>query len=287
MRTRSTCRSSCCAIRSCAAAPSSWRGAARARSSRRLATRRGATAWARRCPLLARAGCAREAVFLPPDFATYREHSRRMMDVVRAHVERVEVVGLDEAYLDLEGLYSPRAAMRRLASEIRARHASALLGRHRAEQARREGRVRRREAGGLRRPHTRAGVRPLRGVAAGARSRHRPEDGGAAASSSACARSRRSPRRPRRCSSSASAPTSDATSGRRARFEHGERVSASRARSSRSRASARSTTTSAIPTSCARRSRGWQSELCEGLAARTRRAGARSGSRCASTTSRR
>jgi DNA polymerase-4 len=41
-----------------------------------------------------------------------------MMDVVRAHVERVEVVGLDEAYLDLEGLYSPRAAMRRLASEI-------------------------------------------------------------------------------------------------------------------------------------------------------------------------
>ncbi len=59
-----------------------------------------------------------QAVFLPPDFATYREHSRRMMEVVRAHVERVEVVGLDEAYLDLDGLYSPRAAMRRLVSEI-------------------------------------------------------------------------------------------------------------------------------------------------------------------------
>src|SRR5256714_5070261 len=40
------------------------------------------------------------------------------MDIVRAHVETVEVVGLDEAYLDLEGLHSPRAAMRRLVTEI-------------------------------------------------------------------------------------------------------------------------------------------------------------------------
>jgi DNA polymerase IV len=61
-----------------------------------------------------------EAVVLPPDFPTYREVSRRLMDVVRAHVERVEVVGLDEAYLDLTGLYSPRAAMRRLVAEIEA-----------------------------------------------------------------------------------------------------------------------------------------------------------------------
>jgi DNA polymerase-4 len=61
-----------------------------------------------------------QAVFLPPDFSFYRETSRRMMDVVRAHVERVEVVGLDEAYLDLGGLYSPKAAMRRLLAEIQA-----------------------------------------------------------------------------------------------------------------------------------------------------------------------
>jgi DNA polymerase-4 len=61
-----------------------------------------------------------EAIVLPPDFTTYREVSRRVMDLVRAHVERVEVVGLDEAYLDLTGLYSPRAAMRRLLAEIRA-----------------------------------------------------------------------------------------------------------------------------------------------------------------------
>src|SRR5437660_5414802 len=60
-----------------------------------------------------------DAVFIPPDFATYREVSARMMRLVRSHVERVEVVGLDEAYLDLEGLYSPRAAMRRLVAEIK------------------------------------------------------------------------------------------------------------------------------------------------------------------------
>jgi DNA polymerase IV len=60
-----------------------------------------------------------QAIFLTPDFQTYRAVSRRVMDLVRAHVERVEVVGLDEAYLDLEGLYSPRAAMRRLLAEIK------------------------------------------------------------------------------------------------------------------------------------------------------------------------
>jgi DNA polymerase-4 len=60
-----------------------------------------------------------QAVFLPPDGAHYREVSKRMMDVVRLHVERVEVVGLDEAYLDLSGLYSPRAAVRRVLAEIR------------------------------------------------------------------------------------------------------------------------------------------------------------------------
>jgi DNA polymerase IV len=59
-----------------------------------------------------------QAVFLTPDFPAYREASREVMDIVRAHVERVEVVGLDEAYLDLSGLYSPRAAMRRLVAEI-------------------------------------------------------------------------------------------------------------------------------------------------------------------------
>ena len=61
-----------------------------------------------------------DAVLVAPDFDAYRAASRKVMDRVRAQVERVEVVGLDEAYLDLDGLLSPRAAMRRLVEEIRA-----------------------------------------------------------------------------------------------------------------------------------------------------------------------
>ncbi len=53
------------------------------------------------------------AVFIPPNFEAYREMSGRVMDTLREHVETVEVVGLDEAYLDLSGFERPRAAGRR------------------------------------------------------------------------------------------------------------------------------------------------------------------------------
>ncbi len=56
--------------------------------------------------------------YLTPDFAYYREASDQVMALVRACVDSVEVVGLDEAYLDLTGLPTPRAEMRRLALEI-------------------------------------------------------------------------------------------------------------------------------------------------------------------------
>ena len=61
-----------------------------------------------------------EATFIAPDPEAYRAMSKRVMDRVRAQVETVEVMGLDEAYLELTGLYSPRAAMRRLISEVKA-----------------------------------------------------------------------------------------------------------------------------------------------------------------------
>ena len=61
-----------------------------------------------------------DAILVAPDFTAYREASRAVMERVRAQVDRVEVVGLDEAYLDLDGLVAPRAAMRRLVGEIRA-----------------------------------------------------------------------------------------------------------------------------------------------------------------------
>ncbi len=57
-------------------------------------------------------------VFLEPDFAYYREASRQVMGIVRERVQTVEVVGLDEVYLDLTGTEAPVAAMRRLREEI-------------------------------------------------------------------------------------------------------------------------------------------------------------------------
>src|SRR5438270_1733507 len=59
-----------------------------------------------------------DGVYLVPDFAYYREASLSVMQLVRACADAVEVVGLDEAYLDLSGLPAPKAEMRRLAMQI-------------------------------------------------------------------------------------------------------------------------------------------------------------------------
>jgi DNA polymerase-4 len=70
-------------------------------------------AWARRrCP---------DAIFIPPDFEHYRARSREVMAVLKEQVERVEVVGLDEAYLDLTGIDRPKAAARRVKAAIQER----------------------------------------------------------------------------------------------------------------------------------------------------------------------
>src|SRR5213080_1521934 len=62
-----------------------------------------------------------DAVFLTPDFEQYRARSLEVMAVLREHVDSVEVVGLDEAYLDLTGLERPRAAARRVKAAVRDR----------------------------------------------------------------------------------------------------------------------------------------------------------------------
>jgi DNA polymerase-4 len=61
-----------------------------------------------------------QAVVIPPDFEAYRAVSREVMALVRGAVDRVQVLGLDEAFLDLSELLSPKAAMRRLVAQIRA-----------------------------------------------------------------------------------------------------------------------------------------------------------------------
>ena len=108
-----------------------------------------------------------DAVYLPPDFPAYREASAQVMEVLRRNVEIVEVVGLDEAYLDLTGIFSPKATMRRIAAEIRERDRADLLGRDLREPDAGEDHQRARQAG-------RAG-RPLpRGRAGALRRRSRP-----------------------------------------------------------------------------------------------------------------
>jgi DNA polymerase IV len=72
-----------------------------------------------------------DGVFLAPDFAYYREASREVMAIVRSHVQTVEIVGLDEAYMDLSGLPAPHASMRRVREEIEAQtglHCSVGIG---------------------------------------------------------------------------------------------------------------------------------------------------------------
>ena len=59
-----------------------------------------------------------DGVYLAPDFPYYRGASAQVMALVRACADTVEVVGLDEAYLDLSELPAPRAEMRRLALAV-------------------------------------------------------------------------------------------------------------------------------------------------------------------------
>src|SRR5579859_7176647 len=61
-----------------------------------------------------------QGIFLAPDFAYYRQASAEVMGLVRAAVETVEVVGLDEAYLDLSDSERPVARMRELRLQIKA-----------------------------------------------------------------------------------------------------------------------------------------------------------------------
>ncbi|MEA2374555.1 MAG: polymerase [Thermoleophilaceae bacterium] len=62
-----------------------------------------------------------QAVFVPPEFEHYRARSREVMAVLHEHIDRVEVVGLDEAYLDLTGYQRPRAAAKRVKAAVRER----------------------------------------------------------------------------------------------------------------------------------------------------------------------
>ncbi len=61
-----------------------------------------------------------ELIVVPPDFDAYREASATVMGILRTNIEVVEVVGLDEAYVDLTGYLTPNASMQRVRTQIAA-----------------------------------------------------------------------------------------------------------------------------------------------------------------------
>lgn len=68
----------------------------------------------------ARRLCA-ETVFLRPDFAKYREESRRVIDIFRSFTSVVQPVSIDEAYLEVTDCYQPFGSATAIARAIRER----------------------------------------------------------------------------------------------------------------------------------------------------------------------
>lgn len=64
----------------------------------------------RRCP---------QATLIPRDMPYYRELSGRVMGMLTRYSDRVEIAGLDEAYLDLSDSAAPRACGRRIKHEVK------------------------------------------------------------------------------------------------------------------------------------------------------------------------
>jgi DNA polymerase IV len=53
-----------------------------------------------------------DAIVIPPDFDAYRETSKRVWEVVGERLDRVQQLGLDEAYADLTGVEKPLRVLR-------------------------------------------------------------------------------------------------------------------------------------------------------------------------------
>ncbi len=62
-----------------------------------------------------------QAIFIPPDFAAYREKSREVWALIRERLPVVSQVGLDEGYADVTDADKPLRALRELVAEVRDR----------------------------------------------------------------------------------------------------------------------------------------------------------------------
>ena len=148
--TRSTRRSSSGTIRSCAASRCSSAARRGAASSRRAATRRACSASRARCRWPRRCGAARTRSSCAHRMDRYAEASRAFFAILGDYSPEVEGLSLDEAFLDVTGserLLGDRATIGARDQAARARRAVAgRVGRRRADQVRREDRVRHRQA---------------------------------------------------------------------------------------------------------------------------------------------
>lgn len=60
-----------------------------------------------------------DAVVIPPDFTAYRATSRRVWEVVRSRLDRVQGLGLDESYADLTGVPKPLRVLREVVAAVK------------------------------------------------------------------------------------------------------------------------------------------------------------------------
>jgi DNA polymerase IV len=65
-----------------------------------------------------------EAIFVPPDFVRYRNVSRQVREILKSHTDLIELLSLDEAYLDVTenktGLSTATRVARAIRAQIRA-----------------------------------------------------------------------------------------------------------------------------------------------------------------------
>jgi DNA polymerase IV len=60
-----------------------------------------------------------DAVVIPPDFTAYRDTSRRVWKVVGERLDRVQQLGLDEAYAELTGVEKPLRVLREVIAAVK------------------------------------------------------------------------------------------------------------------------------------------------------------------------
>jgi DNA polymerase-4 len=60
-----------------------------------------------------------DAIVIPPDFTAYRETSGKVWEVVGERLDRVQQLGLDEAYADLTGVEKPLRVLREAVAAVK------------------------------------------------------------------------------------------------------------------------------------------------------------------------